>query len=741
MCSYVRVYVYVVHPIIYIHPLLHPIIVCCFLLSQVSAHTAKRSIANFSSRGDNFLKKYDELKAKQVRQLDPLVYLLSKISEDEVLCEFLRKRYEADVKEIKELEVDSEKVILPHGEQLNLPPSGAVMSVEELNQFRGQLESVTHSLNKKEAQKHARSKPEGIPTLPEWTETRQYLSSDFGPSQPFSVQPAALVSLPVAAQELAIVQDILYLLNGIEGKYISVKPVSGRASVRSFTMDRTMDVSLQSLVSRILPVCSHFSTVCRFLDEYSKFEHGMVCQALCAAMRTTMKEYHVLVANMEHQYHLNKMPLHKLWSYIQPCAKMMELLSTIAISIERVGCRGGAVLSLLHAKTCSLFGDQEAFHHSLSLTQAACAPYLEMTERWIYQGAVMDPYKEFMVIDDKQLRKDRLTAEYNDAYWNSRYTVNQEMIPSFLEKAAEKILHAGKYLNVIRECGVELTYPNAKELFYSTDERHYIDQIESAFSYASQKLIDLLVREKDIIGRLMSLKHFFLLDQADFVVHFMDMAEFELQKRIGDISLSRLESLMDLALRSSTLSSSPYKDDIKIKLIPYDLPTQLFHIMSIEPEVVGASPSRHHKPSPITRPKEANLPGIRSLTLDYTVQWPVSLVINRKALTRYQLLFRNLLYCRHIERLLGRVWVKQKGSKQPMNKIRLIESVYVCDDTCIVVNTVRFVGLCAACALYVYLYVNWCAVQKSTKMHMRIYVCTYYFVRCECVCICTYVHT
>lgn len=641
-----------------------------YITTQVSAHTAKRSVANFSSRGDNFLKKYDELKAKQVRQLDPLVYLLSKISEDGSLCDFLRKRFEADVKEIKEIKVDSRTVLLPHEEQLKLPPSGAVMSTEELNKLKGQLESVTHSLNKKEAQKRTKSKLEGIPTLPEWTESRKYLSSDFAPTQPFSVQPIALISLPVAAQELAVVQDLLYLLNGIEGKYISVKPVSDRVTMRSFTMDRTMDVSLQSLVSRILPISSHFSTVCRFIDEYSKFEHGMVCQALCAAMRATMKEYHVLIADIEHQYHLSNMPLHKLWSSVQPCAKIMELLSSIAISVERVGCRGGAVLSLLHAKTCSLFGDQEAFPHSLSLTQAACAPYLEMTERWIYQGAVVDPYQEFMVVDDKQLRKDRMTAEYNDAYWDSRYTVKQDMIPSFLEKVAEKILYAGKYLNVIRECGMQLMYPNASELLYSPDERDYIDQIESAYSYASQKLIDLLVREQDIADRLMSLKHFFLLDQADFMVHFMDMADHELQKRIGDISLPRLESLMDLAIRSSTLSTSAYKDDISIKLIPYDLPTQLFHIMSIEPEVVGASPRRHYKPAPIVRPKEANLPGIRSLTLDYSVQWPVSLVINRKALVRYQLLFRNLLYCRHIERCLGRVWVNQKGSKQPMSEIR-----------------------------------------------------------------------
>lgn len=39
-------------------------------------------IAEFSETPEDFLKKYDELKSKNVRTLDSLVYLLSKLSED-----------------------------------------------------------------------------------------------------------------------------------------------------------------------------------------------------------------------------------------------------------------------------------------------------------------------------------------------------------------------------------------------------------------------------------------------------------------------------------------------------------------------------------------------------------------------------------------------------------------------------------------------------------------------------------
>ena len=41
----------------------------------------------------------------------------------------------------------------------------------------------------------------------------------------------------------------------------------------------------------------------------------------------------------------------------------------------------------------------------------------------------------------------------NDRYWEERFTVREEMVPIFLEKQKTKVLHAGKYLFVIKECG------------------------------------------------------------------------------------------------------------------------------------------------------------------------------------------------------------------------------------------------------------------------------------------------
>lgn len=78
-----------------------------------------------------------------------------------------------------------------------------------------------------------------------------------------------------------------------------------------------------------------------------------------------------------------------------------------------------------------------------------------------------------------------------------------------------------------------------------------------------------------------SVKHYFLHDQGDFIVQLMDMCEGELSKNINDIVPHRLESLLELALRTSTANSDPYKDDMRAELLPFDLIHQMFKIHGI----------------------------------------------------------------------------------------------------------------------------------------------------------------
>lgn len=71
-----------------------------------------------------------------------------------------------------------------------------------------------------------------------------------------------------------------------------------------------------------------------FIEEKSSFEYGQVNHALTAAMRTLMKEYLILVTQLEHLQRQGLLSLQKLWFYIQPTMRTMEILASIGKSLK-----------------------------------------------------------------------------------------------------------------------------------------------------------------------------------------------------------------------------------------------------------------------------------------------------------------------------------------------------------------------------------------------------------------------
>ncbi|XP_038037230.1 gamma-tubulin complex component 2 isoform X1 [Anas acuta] len=629
-----------------------------YVTTTVSAHSAKVKIAEFSRTPEDFLKKYDELKSKNTRHLDSLVYLLSKLTEDKETLQYLQQ----NAKERAELAANA---VASGSTNFSISSSTSKISLQELEELRKQLGSVTANSNVQQPleltrkvlrdKQNKKNSGQPVPVFPSWVYERPALIGDFLIGTSLSTDTTVPIgTLPLASQESVIVEDLLYVLIGVDGRYVTAQPLVGRQN-RTFSVDPNLDLSIKELVTRILPVAASYSAVTRFIEEKSSFEYGQVNHALAAAMRTLIKEYMILITQLEHLQRQGLLSLQKLWFYIQPTMRTLEILASLATSVDKGECMGGSTLSLLHDKTFNYTGDSQAQELCLYLTKAASVPYFEILEKWIYRGIINDPYSEFMV-EEHKLQKEKIQEDYNDKYWDQRYTVVQQQIPSFLQKMADKILSTGKYLNVVRECGRDVTCPVAKEVIYTLKERAYVEQIEKAYNYASKVLLDFLMEEKELVAHLRSIKHYFLMDQGDFFVHFMDLTEEELKKPVDDIITTRLEALLELALRMSTANTDPFKDDLKIDLMPHDLITQLLRVLAIE--------TKQEKAIISADPTELTLSGLEAFSFDYIVKWPLSLIINRKALTRYQMLFRHMFYCKHVERQLCNVWISNKTAKQ-----------------------------------------------------------------------------
>ena len=146
----------------------------------------------------------------------------------------------------------------------------------------------------------------------------------------------------------------------------------------------------------------------------------------------------------------------------------------------------------------------------------------------------------------------------------------------------------------------------------------------------------------------------------------MDAAEDELRLSTSDISSTRLEFLLESSIRQSISENDAFRSDLKCVLLPYTLIQHLELVQQLSGDdgnsssTTGAalSSSRFTGMDSIedTRRKlllvrrNQQLKGMEAFALDYEIQWPLSIVISRKELTKYQLIFRHLFFCNHVKR-------------------------------------------------------------------------------------------
>nr|ATG71066.1 Spc97 / Spc98 family [Cupressus duclouxiana] len=544
---------------------------------------------------------------------------------------------------------------------------------------------------------------EGVsyPTTPDWDTERPFLtgqiyldikvtgqrtgskSSSIDTFKNGDVNRAIGIFTP-SVQELLVIDDLLFAMTGIEGMYISMKRGRAKDSGIVFQVDASMDLALQELAKRILPLCENYMVIHSFVESRSHFKHGLVNHAFAATLRTILQDYHAMVAQLEHQFRLGRLSLQGLWFFCQPMMGAIQALTTVVQKASAQNLSGSAILNLLQNQAAAMAGDNAARSLLEKLSQYASAAYLGILERWVYEGVIDDPYGEFFIAEDKTLQKESLTEDCNAKYWQQRYSLKPG-IPSFLLNSAETILTTGKYLNVLRECGhsVQVPFSENAKLTNSGSDRRYLECINIAYNFASAELLNLITHKYDLMARLRSMKHYFLLDQGDFLVHFMDTARDELAKKPAAISVEKLQSLLDLALRTSIAATDPFHEDLTCcvertsLLVQLDTMKKMGNGMSdlnTESESLEGDKSN----SDISNQSDSiSITGLETFSLDYKVQWPLSLILSKKVLTKYQLIFRLLFHCKHVQRELCGTWQAHQGTRGVKSLGTTISGSYV----------------------------------------------------------------
>lgn len=163
-----------------------------------------------------------------------------------------------------------------------------------------------------------------------------YLSRDFHPCD-WPMENDCFGSLSelypnVNEQEQILLQDLLFVLIGIEGKFIRLKKSDDSSRYR-LVLDPTADGHLSVTINQILKISYCYSAIVTFVE--SKV-YGLVNQALVAAMQRHMMDYNILVSQMEDMLKRNDLFLQKMFFMLLPYISTFNLLKDLGTKLYRV---------------------------------------------------------------------------------------------------------------------------------------------------------------------------------------------------------------------------------------------------------------------------------------------------------------------------------------------------------------------------------------------------------------------
>lgn len=136
-----------------------------------------------------------------------------------------------------------------------------------------------------------------------------------------------------------------------------------------------------------------------------------------------------------------------------------------------------------------------------------------------------------------------------------------------------------------------------------------------------------------------------------------------------------MKPLLELSIRTSSSNNDPFKDDITCELNSYSLNEQIFAMQNIRGAIGKNGYINEQSQSKLysSIPQSPNLSSfnstsnfkcLESITLDYMVKWPLTLIISRRSITKYQLIFRHLFFCKYVERHLAKTWLLHQKTKE-----------------------------------------------------------------------------
>lgn len=454
--------------------------------------------------------------------------------------------------------------------------------------------------------------------------------------------------------EAALLREIIYIFQGIEGKVIKLDQTND-----AYRIDSKLGVpkAVRDLVNKLAELGWLFRKIRKYLDAHAGDKAmGLVGQSFCAALQQELTEYYRLLAVLEGQHQVGdagfvgegasgSLTLRRLmvWTY----DPLMRLRTLAALVDACKGKKGGALLSALHSNM--QHGDpfvKSLVRHTLNLV---ARPIRLILDRWIYEGELDDLYNEFFVAVDYDTKDDRL--------WYEKYSIRKPMLPSFISmELGTKILNIGKSINFIRcvcqdrspisgEDEKALEYGRSQEASataqLTADEEFggtaLEETVDTAYRVTSKRLLEIFFSKYKFLDHLRALRLYLLLGQGDFIRHLMDLLESDLAKAASTLYMHNLTGVLETAIRAT---NAQYAD----------------------PEIIERLDCRLLEVSPGDT-------GWDVFSLDYHVDGPISTVFTPECMIHYLRIFNFLWRAKRMEYCLTEMWKQQMTNRKMLKSL------------------------------------------------------------------------
>ncbi|KAJ2217246.1 gamma tubulin complex Spc97/GCP2 subunit Alp4 [Coemansia sp. RSA 487] len=191
--------------------------------------------------------------------------------------------------------------------------------------------------------------------------------------------------------------------------------------------------------------------------------------------------------------------------------------------------------------------------------------------------------------------------------------------------------------------------------------------IDQAYLRANQALLDILLKDNKLMDYMGAIKRYLLFEKSDFLTHFLDLAKFEMNRQPKDMSASRLQSFLDIALLNpaSVSHDDPLKDIVKVSMETSNLIETLQMIDSSESVFapndgsMSASTNGGNGSTFLGTSLVGDnfLSGNMFIALQLKIPFPLTIVLDKVALNKYKALSRLLLALKQTEQNLVSSWL------------------------------------------------------------------------------------